>query len=86
MIAHVHACTCTHPQEGYWVGVREDKSLYFATTIPGFLNCSRQGGLPGCLVKFDHLERQCVDGREGTVRIQPQAKIIKLTEVTGHFY
>ena len=62
-------CEVTHlicwPQEGLWVGV-ENGSIYFANTIPGFLNCSQLGTLPGCLFKFDSPDDQCATGRNGT--------------------
>ena len=52
-------------REDLWVGVREDNSLYFTSTIPGFLNCSRLGSLTGCLFKFDDANGQCASGRKG---------------------
>lgn len=48
------------------MGVEEENNgTYFGITIPGFLNCERQGSLPGCLYEFDHPNRQCAPGREG---------------------
>ena len=49
------------------MGVEDDNySLYFANTIPGFLNCTRQGALQGCLFKYDQPDLQCASGRQGT--------------------
>lgn len=52
-------------QDGYWVGEREDGSFYTASTVPGFLTCSRLGALPGCEYRFDDPDRQCAAGRRG---------------------
>lgn len=53
-------------QDGFWIGVRRNESVYAANAIPGFLNCSRLGTLPGCLFTFDAPNKQCADGRTGT--------------------
>ena len=40
--------------------------LSLRTVTTTYLNCRReQSSLPGCLVEFDHLERQCAEGRIG---------------------
>ena len=53
-------------QDGYWVGVKSKSSaLIYSTTVPGFLNCTRQGALPGCEIRYDSLEDQCAQGRQG---------------------
>ena len=52
-------------QDGFWVGVRNDSTPYFANTIPGFLDCSRLGTLPGCIFKYDNPDEQCAAGRQG---------------------
>lgn len=50
--------------------VDDNTTLHFTNTIPGFLNCShrRLGSLPGCLFKYDSVDEQCADGREGEWR------------------
>ena len=56
-------------QDGLWVGVREDSSVFTANTLPGFLNCTRLGTLPGCLFKYDAPNEQCAEGREGKITL-----------------
>ena len=70
-------CTCRlsacmvspvrHMQEGRYAWVHEDgaKLSLVSGTPPSFLNCSRQGELPGCLFMFDQVDQQCADGRTG---------------------
>lgn len=41
------------------------EDLVFRATIPGFLNCTQEGNLPGCLFKFDRPNEQCTEGRTG---------------------
>ena len=55
-------------QDGYWIGVKNESSLIASTTVPGFLNCTRQGALPGCEIKYDRLEDQCAEGRNGQLK------------------
>ena len=57
----------TQLKEGLWVGSGEEYSngLIFAPAIPGFLNCTNEGNLPGCLYTFDDPDSQCADGRTG---------------------
>ena len=57
------------PQEGYWVGLKGDDKLIYSTTVPGFLNCTRQGALPGCEIRYDSLDEQCAPGREGEAKV-----------------
>ena len=45
--------------------MREDGYVFTANTLPGFLNCTRLGTLPGCLFKYDAPYKQCAAGREG---------------------
>lgn len=53
-------------QDGYWVGLKSNSfDLIYSTTVPGFLNCTRQGALPGCEIRYDSLEEQCAQGRQG---------------------
>ncbi|CAI8022052.1 hypothetical protein GBAR_LOCUS12976 [Geodia barretti] len=57
-----------YARDGYWVGVKSKSSaLIYSTTVPGFLNCTRQGALPGCEIRYDSLEDQCAQGRQGTL-------------------
>ncbi len=51
-------------QDGLWVG-EENATVYFANTVPGFLECRRVGTLPGCEFRFDDRNRQCATGRSG---------------------
>ncbi len=60
------------PQDGLWVGLGEDNTAFFSTTIPGFLNCTRAGTLPGCLFKFDDRNEQCASGRKGMEPTAPR--------------
>ena len=54
-------------QDSIWVHVSGYGSVITLRTVPtSYLSCSRQQpALPGCLVQFDHLERQCAEGRIG---------------------
>ena len=55
-------------QEGIWGGVIVDngaRRLVTARVQPGYVTCTPQGRLPGCLFKFDDLEAQCRTGRQG---------------------
>ena len=55
-------------QEGIWGGVIEDsgaRRLVTARVQPGYVTCTPQGRLPGCLFKFDDLGAQCRTGRQG---------------------
>ena len=45
--------------------MRENGYVFTANTLPGFLNCTRLGTLPGCLFKYDDPNKQCAAGREG---------------------
>jgi predicted outer membrane repeat protein len=56
-----------YARDGYWVDIKPNYSLVSSTTVPGFLNCTRQGALPGCEIKYDNLEEQCAQGRRGTL-------------------
>ena len=46
---------------------------------PGYINCRRQGRLPGCLFKFDNGEDQCRSGREG----EPVGSNLHIVEQRG---
>ena len=54
-------------QEGLYASVNESSNeLHLVPgTPPSFLNCSCQGGLPGCLFMFDQVDQQCANGRTG---------------------
>ena len=41
------------------------RRLVTARVQPGYVNCTAQGRLPGCLFKFDDQEAQCRTGRRG---------------------
>ena len=41
------------------------RSLNTAKVQPGYLNCTLQGRLPGCLFQFDNINAQCTNGRTG---------------------
>ena len=57
-------------QDSIWVHVSDYGSVLSLRTVPtSYLSCTRQqAALPGCLVEFDHLERQCAEGRIGEWR------------------
>ena len=59
-----HVSFLINMQEGYWVTFHNEQ-LIFKSTIPGFLNCSQRGTLPGCLFKYDNENTQCTSGRTG---------------------
>lgn len=68
------------------MGVREDNSPFFSTTVPGFLNCTRAGTLPGCLYKFDQPNDQCAPGREGRRLWRLPVLVLVHTEhIQAHF-
>ena len=55
-------------QEGIWGGNLSKsgvRTLITARVQPGYVNCTRQGRLPGCLFMFDNGTAQCREGREG---------------------
>ena len=54
-------------QDSIWVHVSDYGSVLSLRTVPtNYLSCTRQQAtLLGCLVEFDHLERQCAEGRIG---------------------
>ena len=68
-------------QDGYWIGVKENSSLIYSTTVPGFLNCTQQGALPGCEIKYDSLQEQCAQGREGESCIPLSCQILPYTHM-----
>ncbi|XP_019857680.1 PREDICTED: uncharacterized protein LOC109585980 [Amphimedon queenslandica] len=51
-------------QEGLWV-YTDGSDIVFRGAIPGFLNCTQERNLPGCLFKFDEPNEQCATGRTG---------------------
>ena len=55
-------------QEGIWGGVIMEngaRRLVTARVQPGYVNCTAQGRLPGCLFQFDDPDAQCRNGRQG---------------------
>ena len=69
------SCLLSITQEGVWVGIFLNDTVFDFYNVPlTYLNCNRQaaaGGqssLLGCLVRFDHAEEQCAEGREGQCR------------------
>ena len=64
-------CLLSHlvVQEGIWGRTRVNKNgvrtLITAKVQPGYLKCTLQGRLPGCLFQFDNVSAQCTDGRTG---------------------
>ena len=53
-------------QDSIWVHVSGYGSVITLRTVPtSYLSCSQQSALRGCLVQFDHLGRQCAEGRIG---------------------
>ena len=57
-------------QEGIWGGERIEngaRTLVTARVQPGYVICTSQGRLPGCLFKFDDPQAQCRDGRRGSL-------------------
>jgi hypothetical protein len=69
---HIKFC-CSNPhdiQDNIYVDKYEVRSnvteeLKTAVIPPTFHKCDKQGFQPGCKFKFDSLEEQCSDGREG---------------------
>ena len=43
------------------------RMLVTARVQPGYVTCTSQGRLPGCLFKFDDLQAQCRSGRKGSL-------------------
>ena len=46
-------------------GELENDILRTARIPPFYQSCNRDGGLPGCLVKYDSPKQQCSEGRNG---------------------
>ena len=75
------SCLLSITQEGVWVGIFLNDTVFDFYNVPlTYLNCNRQaaaGGqssLLGCLVRFDHAEEQCAEGREGQFSIEATIK------------
>ena len=43
----------------------KDMELEIIIILPSYANCTREGGLAGCLFEFDKEDNQCMDNREG---------------------
>ncbi len=54
-----------HEQSSIWANESEDGKLITARVQPSFVNCVRDGQLPGCRYQFDDPNAQCTQGREG---------------------
>ena len=46
-------------------GELEGDTLRTARIPPFYQSCNPEGGLPGCLVKYDNHKEQCSEGRSG---------------------
>ena len=46
-------------------GELENDTLRTARIPPFYQMCNREGGLPGCLVKYNDHKQQCSEGKSG---------------------
>ena len=54
------------------------RKLVTARVQPGYINCTSQGRLPGCLFKFDDPGAQCRTGRDGILYMCNEANVYHL--------